>query len=275
MYFASISSFSRSEFSDSINEISKLYNIGQDSLRYYEELGILHPMRDKNNYRQYTTSDIHRLNVIRDLRNLGFSMKSIQDYLENRTIANSLSFMEEEERIINQKIQELYQLKVDILHRKASLKACQQLQMEVIELMRLPQRKCVALKTDTVHDDVEYQLMKLSKEYEKNIYTIANFNTGFFLDVSDREHIHASSVFIAGESLQDWEFTLPAGTYLNLYYQGARDKAHEHLKRMLKYCDENGYAIGRHIMEFFVIDTHETRVQEEYITQLQIELENI
>lgn len=246
-----------------------------NEISYYEELGILHPMRDKNNYRQYTTSDIHRLNVIRDLRNLGFSMKSIQDYLENRTIANSLSFMEEEERIINQKIQELYQLKVDILHRKASLKACQQLQMEVIELMRLPQRKCVALKTDTVHDDVEYQLMKLSKEYEKNIYTIANFNTGFFLDVSDREHIHASSVFIAGESLQDWEFTLPAGTYLNLYYQGARDKAHEHLKRMLKYCDENGYAIGRHIMEFFVIDTHETRVQEEYITQLQIELENI
>lgn len=258
-----------------INEISKLYNIGHDSLRYYEELGILHPMRDKNNYRQYTTSDIHRLNVIRDLRNLGFSMKSIQDYLENRTIANSLSFMEEEERIINQKIQELYQLKVDILHRKASLKACQQLPMEAIELMRLPQRKCVALKTDAVHDDVEYQLMKLSNEYEKNIYTIANFNTGFFLDVSDREHIHASSVFIAGESLQDWEFTLPAGTYLNLYYQGARDKAHEHLKRMLKYCDENGYAIGRHIMEFFVIDTHETRVQEEYITQLQIELENI
>ena len=62
---------------------------------------------------------------------------------------------------------------------------------------------------------------------------------------------------------------------MNLYYQGARDKAHEHLKRMLKYCDENGYAIGRHIMEFFVIDTHETRVQEEYITQLQIVLENI
>lgn len=60
-----------------INEISKLYNIGVDSLRYYEEIGILHPMRDKNRYRQYTTSDIYRLNMIRDLRNLGFSMKHI------------------------------------------------------------------------------------------------------------------------------------------------------------------------------------------------------
>lgn len=28
-----------------INEISKLYNIGVDSIRYYEELGILHPKR--------------------------------------------------------------------------------------------------------------------------------------------------------------------------------------------------------------------------------------
>lgn len=258
-----------------INEISKLYNIGQDSLRYYEELGILHPMRDKNNYRQYTTSDIHRLNVIRDLRNLGFSMQSIREYLENRTIANSLAFMEEEERIINKKIEELYQLKIDILHRSASLKACQQLPMETMELLELPQRKCVALKTDSVHDDVDYQLMKLSKEYEKNIYTIANFNTGFFLKISDDNQIHAASVFIAGVSLQEWEFTLPAGTYLNLYYQGARDKSYEHLHKMLQYCKENGYVTGNHMMEFFVIDTHETRIQEEYITQLQIELKNI
>ncbi len=31
-----------------ISEISKLYNIGPDSLRYYEQLGILKPKRDTN-----------------------------------------------------------------------------------------------------------------------------------------------------------------------------------------------------------------------------------
>lgn len=30
-----------------INEISKLYNIGPDSLRYYEKLGLLAPKRGK------------------------------------------------------------------------------------------------------------------------------------------------------------------------------------------------------------------------------------
>lgn len=48
-----------------INEISKLYNIGPDSLRYYEKLGLLAPKRGKNNYRLYTLDDLWRLNIIR------------------------------------------------------------------------------------------------------------------------------------------------------------------------------------------------------------------
>ena len=32
-----------------IGEISKLYGIGSDSLRYYEKIGALHPRRDANN----------------------------------------------------------------------------------------------------------------------------------------------------------------------------------------------------------------------------------
>ena len=37
-----------------INEIAKLYNIKSDSLRYYEEVGLICPMRSKSNYRLYT-----------------------------------------------------------------------------------------------------------------------------------------------------------------------------------------------------------------------------
>ena len=56
-----------------IGEISQLYNIGPDSLRYYEKLGILKPHRGENDYRLYHVHDLWRLNVIRDLRELGFS----------------------------------------------------------------------------------------------------------------------------------------------------------------------------------------------------------
>ena len=58
-----------------IGEISRMYHIGTDSLRYYEKLGILKPKRGENQYRLYRTEDIWRLNVIRELRELGFSLE--------------------------------------------------------------------------------------------------------------------------------------------------------------------------------------------------------
>ena len=48
-----------------INEIAKLYNIKTDSLQYYEEVdyeevGLIHPLRSKSNYRLYTLNDIYK-----------------------------------------------------------------------------------------------------------------------------------------------------------------------------------------------------------------------
>ena len=42
---------------------------------YYEKLGILNPIRDKNGYRLYNINDIWRLNLIKELRALNFPMK--------------------------------------------------------------------------------------------------------------------------------------------------------------------------------------------------------
>ena len=47
-----------------IGEISRMYHIGTDSLRYYEKIGILRPKRGENQYRLYRMEDIWRLNVI-------------------------------------------------------------------------------------------------------------------------------------------------------------------------------------------------------------------
>ena len=47
-----------------IGEISKIYGIGKDSLIYYEELGIIKPVRDTNGYRLYDVKDAWELNLI-------------------------------------------------------------------------------------------------------------------------------------------------------------------------------------------------------------------
>ena len=79
-----------------IGEISKLYHIGSDSLRYYEKLGLLTPHRGENDYRLYTLNDLWRLNVIRDLRKLGFPMEKIQEFIESRNTENTRKLLSEE-----------------------------------------------------------------------------------------------------------------------------------------------------------------------------------
>ena len=81
-----------------INEISKLYGIGVDSLRYYERLGILKPRRDTNGYRLYDLKDMYKLTVIRDLRKLDFSMAQIKDFLEGQCVENTLSLLRKNRR---------------------------------------------------------------------------------------------------------------------------------------------------------------------------------
>ena len=90
-----------------ISEISRLYGIGIDSLRYYEKIGALSPRRGENNYRLYSLKDIYRLNVIRDLLMLGFSMKQIGGYLDCQNMESTLSILEQEKEKVRQQRERL------------------------------------------------------------------------------------------------------------------------------------------------------------------------
>ncbi len=121
-----------------INEISKLYNIGPDSLRYYEKLGLLSPKRGKNNYRLYTLDDLWRLNIIRDLRRLGFPMEKIREYMDNRSVENTRKLLTEELDAIHQQIQELNRLQKNVEERLLTLSGAEDQTLLKIRLQTFP-----------------------------------------------------------------------------------------------------------------------------------------
>ncbi len=59
-------------------ELSKLSNVTQRTIRYYDTIGLLKPSKTENNgYRLYTKEDLFRLQKIIALRHLGFSIEEI------------------------------------------------------------------------------------------------------------------------------------------------------------------------------------------------------
>jgi len=87
-----------------ITEVARLYGLCTDTLRYYEEQGLLHPHRSEAGYRLYSIDDICNLNVIRALRELDMPVEHMRRYFEGRTVASTLDMLDEQDAAIRARI---------------------------------------------------------------------------------------------------------------------------------------------------------------------------
>lgn len=264
-----------------INEISNLYNIGKDSLRYYEKIGILKPKRQENGYRLYSIQDIWKLNIIKDLRSLNFSMEKIKEYLENKTVENTLDMLNEEIGIITKKINELNYQKNTIKSRIKSLtEDFYTNDLETISVQYMPERKVIRLTDNFTRDEeVDFLIKKLHKKYEDKLYLLGNNYLGVTMNLSDvynqLYHSYTSVFFVLNKNDKEFDFILPEGEYLVLSYRGSYEKTKTFMPQMVEYAKNNNYEIISDPIEMYKIDVHETSIQSEYLTQLQIYVKKI
>ncbi|MFA9422713.1 MAG: MerR family transcriptional regulator [Sedimentibacter sp.] len=265
-----------------INEISNLYNIGKDSLRYYEEIGMLKPERDTNNgYRLYSIQDICKLNIIKDLRNLNMPMEVIKDYLENKTVENTLDILEEEISIIDKKMEQLKVQKNTILSRMKSLKEdAAEDNVEKITEVEIEERKVIMLNdTFSRDEEADFLIKKLHRKHEDKLYLLGNNYVGVTMclsKINQQVYNEYTSVFFILESDdKNFDKVIPKGKYLTLSYRGSYEKTNIFIPLMLEYAKANNFRILSDPVELYKIDVHETSNTDEYLTELQMQVELI
>lgn len=64
-----------------IGQISKKYNISQDTLRYYEKIGLLKNIKKVNGKRNYSQENEKTLKFIICMKNAGFNLTNIIKFL--------------------------------------------------------------------------------------------------------------------------------------------------------------------------------------------------
>lgn len=52
------------------------------TIRYYEEIGLVHPLRNSNGYRSFQDQDLHNLIFLKRARALGFSIEDCRTLLD-------------------------------------------------------------------------------------------------------------------------------------------------------------------------------------------------
>lgn len=106
-----------------IGEISRLVDLSQRTIRYYEEIGLLHSVRRiENGKRVYTDHDVRRLKFINRLKVLGLSLaemveleKIYRKQRNNREILPKLLQILDERAVqIDERVAQLVALKKEI-----------------------------------------------------------------------------------------------------------------------------------------------------------------
>ena len=114
-----------------VGEIAEKCNVNKETIRYYERLGLIpEPNRTEKGYRMYSQQTVDRLNFIKKMQELGFSLNEIDKLL---------GVVDRDEA----KCRDIYDftvLKIEDIHRKIEdLKKIEQMLTDLKE--RCPENK--------------------------------------------------------------------------------------------------------------------------------------
>ena len=146
-----------------IAEVSRLSGISAETIRHYERLGLIHPLRnDQTGYRYYTIVDICLIGKIQTFLQCGFSLKESKEMLNNMDISNMNSFFDERIRELEQQMLESFK-RIHGMRRKG-----RQLSL------------------------IESNMGKFSLKTRPAMYLLNTYEDGKVINLPDLEEVHAA-----------------------------------------------------------------------------------
>lgn len=260
-----------------IHEIARLFHLHPDTLRYYEERGLLRPVRGDSGYRMYTIQDICTLNVIRSLRELDLPTEEIRAYLERRSVGETLAFLDRQEALLAEKLALLRTAQWEAQQRRQRLEHYRAVPEGQVVVTEEGARPYVFLQEDVILEkEVDFLLKKLEGRHQDYIKVIGSQTMGAVLDGKSLEKgicNHFSCVFFLTPPDGPRDAVLPSGQYAGLFYRGGYDRLDSHLETLLAGVRARGLVPAAPPLELYHIDIHDTLCEAEYVTELQILVE--
>lgn len=109
-----------------ITAVSEQYGISQDTLRYYERIGLLPPVnRNGNGVREYNELDLRRVEFIKCMRAAGLSIEVLSEYMKlvqqgDQTIEARKEILKQQRDLLAERVKEM-QSTLDLLTHKVQV----------------------------------------------------------------------------------------------------------------------------------------------------------
>ena len=257
-----------------IGEISRLYKISTDILRYYDKIGLMSPdFIGENGYRYYSKKQIWKLNNIRNLRNIGVGLEDIKEFLDERNINSANDIIEFQLEKVEDKIKKLTELKEELTSKLKNIeffKTFKDFNKPILKF--IPKRKFLRSKGNFKQDweiDFELKILNEKTEYD-NDFILTNNEIGATLSKENffkGEYLTFSESFIINDVRGE---IIPEGYFLTIVFKGKYDESYKYYNILKKYIEEKNLIVTGDIHEIYHIEIHITENEDEFITEIQI-----
>lgn len=269
----------------SVGEISKLTNMSIQTLRYYDRMGLLKPahVNEENNYRYYSIDQFIKIDLLRQCRLIGLSLKEIEKLVKSEVTPESMiDIIDKQKKIIDEKIQAFENVRTYIDFLDERIKETLQMKENEIFIRENQDRRVKRYDCRVKNDkDLELCLRKVLNA-EKNNWML---NSEIVFEASVEELIGKGIVVYTSVMLyQDDEAMenhndlmestiLPKGKYLTMYYDDSYKNNLKYYKMMADYIVANDIKMKGNFNEFCILPRVDSSEEEKTLVQLEVQVE--
>jgi effector-binding domain-containing protein len=262
-----------------IGDFSRLSFVTVKALRYYDEIGLLKPVKVDHftGYRYYSADQLPRLNYIVALKNMGLSLDEI-----GTLINNSLTSTQIRDLFIIKKAE----LQQRVSEERKRLEKVEKL-LECIEKEgKMPEYQIVIKKVEPMkiasvrgtvptYHDISMLVEKLMPVFTSYAASISGPFIAIYHDMEYREK--DVDIEAAVPISEDLDLPEPIkihdlsgeDTVASLVHKGPYDTINEAYQALMAWCESNGYELVGPDREVYLTGPGDTKNPEEYVTELQ------
>ncbi len=240
----------------SIGELSRITQVTIKSIRYYQELNLLEPVKidPLTNYRYYNEESIDRLSGIKILKELGFTLTEIKSILDQCRDESDLSlYISNKLEEVRARVKELKVLESKLKSYQSGVGYKNENLTDGVKEVYINIPNYAYLKIDGKYSDVGKGFNTLYKEAGRYVkgalyafYQDLEYrekDPDFYAVIELRKGIKGKSFKIGSLSERKAVMTIYKGSY------GGQGRAY---KKLFNYCSEKGYKIDLPIIEHYI-----------------------
>lgn len=256
-------------------EFAKLCKVNKQTLIYYDQIGLLSPVKkNSKGYRFYSIRQLELFNIIDLLKDLGMSLNDIQKYTQNKSPEKFLSLMYQQRDSIVKKRKEI-EINEKIINAKIKLME----EAEYIDFNQITMKSFSASTlylSENIKDISDEEFVKVVSNFINELY-ISKHDTGYPIggmtlreEVLKGEYTNYSYLYMEQPFPKKGfpYFQTIQGDFLIGYHIGLEETIEETYKRLFAKMNYLDLQIGEYIFEEYVYDTVVKDCERDYVTKI-------